>query len=240
MLSGFVPSVRWGPNARLGIMYSRHRTCWYGAAGARKLSRDQFIWGLSNGVNVLAVSGAFWMGLAAWTLGANVLLITTAPILLLGGLLIWRGIRLRRQAPGFSRASLREAARGSATRRISISFQAVTATQTLSIVLVGFTCSILHRSDLIWPLIGLVVSLHFLPLGRLFSVRPYYVLGVLGTAVAVISLLGFNGSARLIAVGLGLGLVTSSCAIYLVANASGLADEALRNRPSPTGATPSA
>ena len=179
---------------------------------------------------------ASWMGLAAWTLGAGVLLVATPAILLLSGLLIWRGILLRRQAPGFFRASLREAPKGSSVRRISLGFQAVSATQTVSIWLVGFTCWYLHRSDLIWPLIGLVVSLHFLPLGRLFSVRPYYVLGILGTAVVLTSLLGFNGSSRSVAVGIGLGLVTTGCAVYLVAFAPTLGDAALQNILAPTGA----
>ena len=76
------------------------------------------MWGLSNGVTVLSVSAAFWLGLAAWTLGASVLLIAAAPILLLSGLAIWRGYRLRRLAPGFSRASLRNAPKGSSIRRI--------------------------------------------------------------------------------------------------------------------------
>jgi hypothetical protein len=197
------------------------------------VTRDQFIWGLSNGVTILSVSAAFWMGLAAWTLGAGVLLIAAAPILLLSSILIWRAALLRRQAPGFSRASLRSAPKGSSIRRISVGFQIVGTTQALAIGLVGFTCWNLHRADLVWPLIGLVISLHFLPLGWLFAVRPYYVLGVLGTVIALISLLAFNGSARTVAVGLGLGLLIGGCAVYLVANAAALADEALRNRSTP-------
>jgi hypothetical protein len=193
------------------------------------VSREQFMWGLSNGVVVLAVSAGFWMGLAAWTLGASVLLIAVAPILLLSGLLIWRGIRIRRQAPGFSRASLRDAPKGSSIRRIGIAFNVVGTVQTVSIGLVGFICWKLHRLDLVWPLIGLVISLHFLPLGRIFRLRPYYFIGVLGTAIALISLLGFEGGARTVAVGLGLGLVIGGCAVYLVAKAGALADEALRH-----------
>ena len=102
--------------------------------------------------------------------------------------------------------------------------------------MVGFICWTLHRADLIWPLIGLVISIHFLPLGWIFSVRPYYVLGVLGTAIALASLLGFDGSARTVAVGLGLGLAIGGCAVYLVANAAALADAALRNHPLPADA----
>jgi hypothetical protein len=60
----------------------------------------------------------------------------------------------------------------------------------MSIVLVGGICSALNRTDLIWPLIGLVVSLHFLPLGWLFGVRPYYLFAVLGTVITLGSILG--------------------------------------------------
>ena len=194
-----------------------------------KLSREQFMWGLSNGVVVLAISAAFWIGLAAWTLGATVLPIAAAPILVLGGLLIWQGLRVRRLSPGFSRASLRNAPKGSSIRRIGVRFNVVGTMQTLSIGVVGFICWKLSRTDLVWPLIGLVISLHFLPLGWIFNVRPYYVLGVLGTAVALASLLGFTASTRTVVVGLGLGLLISGCAIYLVANAAALADAALRN-----------
>jgi hypothetical protein len=201
-------------------------------------SRDQFVWGLSNGVNVLSIGGAFWMALAAWTLGASVLLVAAVPILLLSGILIWRGRILRRRAPGFSRASVRAAPKGSSIRRIGVTFQIVGTAQTFGIGLLVLLCWILHRTDLIWPLIGLVVSLHFLPLAWLFSVRPYYMLGVFGTGIAVTSLVTFSGGAKTVAVGLGLGLLMSGCALYLVANAAALADAALRHSQSSSGAPP--
>ena len=180
------------------------------------------------------------MGLAAWTLGASVLLVATLPILLLGGVLMWRGLRLRREAPGFSRASVRGAPKGSSIRRIGVTFQIIGTAQTVGIGLVGLICWSLHRTDLIWPLIGLVVSLHFLPLAWLFSVRPYYVVGVFGTVIAITSLLAFNSGAKTVAVGLGLGLLMSGSALFLVANVAALADEALRHHPSPTGSAPPA
>jgi hypothetical protein len=197
------------------------------------VTREQFIWGLSNGVIVLSVAAAFWLGLAAWTLGQSVLVTAAAPIVLLSGLLIRNGYRLRRLAPGFSRANIRSAPKGSSIRRIGAAFNIVNTTQTVGVSLVGFKCWELHRLDLIWPLIGLVVSLHFLPLGWLFRVRPYYVLGVLGTAIALISIVGFDGSARTVAVGSGLGLALGGCAAYMLANAVALADAALRNASAP-------
>lgn len=191
------------------------------------------MWGLSNGVSVLSASATFWLGLAAWTLGPSALVIAAAPILLLGGLLIWRGQRLRHLAPGFSRADVRSAPKDSSIHRIGVAFNIVGTVQTLSVAFVGFICWKLHRFDLLWPLIGLVISLHFLPLGRIFTLRPYYVIGVLGTAIALASILAFNGSMRTVAVGLGLGLLIGVCAAYLIANAASLANQALQLRSSP-------
>ena len=182
---------------------------------------------------MLSVSAAFWIGLAAWTSGPGILLIAAVPIGLISGLLIWRGVQLRRQFPGFTRKNLRYAPKGSSIRKIAFGFNIVGTAQTISIGLVGFICWTLHRADLLWPLIGLVISLHFLPLARIFSVRPYYVLGVLGTVISLISLLGFAGSARTVAVGIGLGLLIGGCAVYLAVNAASLADGAVRGTPSP-------
>ena len=199
------------------------------------MSRDQFVWGLSNGVAVLAISGAFWLGLAAWGIGLTALIVALAPILVLGGALMVGSVRLRRGATGFSPRSLRGAPKGSLTRRIIIGFYAVSAAQWVSIVLVGGICTALKRTDLIWPLIGLVISLHFLPLGWVFGVRPYYVMGVVGTAIAGASILGFTDGARLIAVGLGLGLLTIAGATYILTNTEALVAEGLLRTSGPAG-----
>ena len=190
--------------------------------GSQEMSRDQFVWGLSNGVGVLAISGAFWLGLAAWGVGFTALLIALTPILVLGGALMVGSLRLRRKAAGFSPRSRREAPRGSPSRRIIIGFYAVSAAQWVSILLVGGICTALHRPDMIWPLIGMVISLHFLPLGWVFGVRPYYVMGVVGTAMAGASILAFTDGARLVAVGLGLGLLTIGGATYILTNPEAL------------------
>jgi|SRR6202171_6458208 len=191
------------------------------------VTREHFIWGLADGVTVLAIASAFWIGLAAWTAGLSVLLFAAVPILLLGGLLIWRGSLLRRQAVGISRSSFRNAPKGSQIRKIAALYSAVSTAQFLGIAFVAFICWTLRRPDLTWPLIALVVSLHFIPLGWVFNVRPYYVLGVLGIVIALISLLAFSGSGKTVAVGLGLGLAAGACAAYMIANAGALGDAAL-------------
>jgi hypothetical protein len=187
----------------------------------QEMSHDQFAWGLANGIAVLAISGVFWLSLAAWATGLGVLLVALPPVLIVGGLLIKGSVRLRRRFP-FSPRQLRGAPRGSPTRRIIFGFYAVTTAQWLSIVLVGGICSALNRADLIWPLIGLIISLHFLPLGWLFGVRPYYLLAVVGTIITLVSILGLTAELRLVAVGLRLGLLMITGAAYLIAHANSL------------------
>ncbi|HEY8813715.1 MAG TPA: hypothetical protein VIP57_01230 [Candidatus Dormibacteraeota bacterium] len=189
---------------------------------SQEVSRDQFAWGLSNGITVLTISGVFWLSLGAWTTSFGGLFVALPPILLVGGILIWANVGLRRRFPKFSPRNLRGAPKGSQTRKIILGFYAVTAAQWLSIVMVGGICTALNRSDLIWPLIGLVTSLHFLPLGWLFGVRPYYLLAVIGTVITLVSIVGFTDGLRLVAVGLGLGLLMIAGATYLIANADSL------------------
>jgi hypothetical protein len=189
---------------------------------SQEMSRDQFAWGLSNGITVLTISGVFWLGLGAWAIGLGTLFVASPPILIVGGILVWANVRLRRRFPRFSPRRLREAPKGSLTRRIIVGFYAVTSAQWLSIVLVGGICSALKRTDLIWPLIGLVISLHFLPLGWLFGVRPYYLLAVVGTIVSLVSILALTDGLRLVAVGLGLGALMIAVAAYLITNAEAL------------------
>lgn len=49
-----------------------------------------------------------------------------------------------------------------------------------------------HRLDLIWPALGIAVSLHFLPLGQLFRVKRYYFTGLAGTVVCPLALVAFK------------------------------------------------
>jgi len=201
------------------------------------MSREQYAWGLSNGVRVLTISGVFWLGLAAWTTGFGILLITLPLALFVGGVLIRANVRLRRRFPGFSPRSLGEAPKGSLTRRIIVSFYVVTAAQWISIVLVGGICSALHRPDLIWPLVGLVISLHFLPLGRLFGVRTYYLFGMIRTVITVFSILELTDGLRLITVGFGLGVLMIGGAAYVVANAGSLVCAGAGKSNLPTGSS---
>ena len=70
------------------------------------------------------------------------------------------------------------------------------------------------------------MSLHFIPLGRLFRVRPYYATGILGTVVSVVAILAFTGPEKLVVAGVGLSIVMVGSSAYVLANVDRLADEA--------------
>ena len=219
-----------GPTAGFRVYYERRNAP---AKSRYPLSREQFIWGLSNGTVFLAAAAAFWLGLAASAFGGRFLLVSLVPILIGSGSLVIWSRRLRRKARGFGRQALRNAARGSSTRRISTRFQIVSITQGSLISLTGFLCWFLHRLDLVWPLIGLVVAIHFLPLGWIFRVRAYYVLGLVEAGIAIATIWGFTGVARLVALGMALGLISLASASYLLMNGERLADQAADHAYSP-------
>jgi hypothetical protein len=109
-------------------------------------------------------------------------------------LLLWGFVCLRRKSAGFSLAEMKTGTQQQRswlrqTRRGLM--WAMLIETVLCSVAVG-SVEYLHRLDLIWPALGIAVSLHFLPLGRLFRVRRYYFTGIAGTACVP----GGNGRVR--------------------------------------------
>lgn len=188
-------------------------------------SRYRFLSGLSRGLVVLTIAAFFWIGLAAWGLRGNLWTLALAPMLLAAGATAIGGWRLGRRARTL-RSSDVQGSEATSIRRLTMWFRVISTLQTVFIILAGVLCSWLERSDLLWPLIGLVVSLHFIPLGRLFRVRPYYATGIVGTVVSAVAILGFSGSEKLVVAGVGLSIVMVGSSAYVLANVERLVDEA--------------
>ena len=186
-------------------------------------SRYRFLSGVSRGMVILAVAACFWVGLAAWGLRGDIWTLALAPILLSAGIVAVGAVRLGKRAQALRSSEVPVADRTS-IRRITIWFRVTSTLQTAFIILAGLVCSWLQRLDLLWPLIGLVVSLHFLPLARLFGVRPYYATGVLGAVVSAVAILGFTGPEKLVVAGIGLSIVNVGSSAYVLANVERLAD----------------
>jgi hypothetical protein len=74
----------------------------------------------------------------------------------------------------------------------------------------------MNEMNLIWPWIGLVVSLHLIPLASLFHVRLYYVTAFAGTVISVVAFTGLLSPYQVACLGCGLAAVMWLSATYLV------------------------
>jgi hypothetical protein len=136
--------------------------------------------GLSNGVIILAIAGAFWFGVAAFSKGFRPWL---ALALAMGAALIVGAsiLLIRREASALKPSDLDAAQR----KRMAKVFRWVSVFEVAFGVVAVFLCNWLGRKDLTTTAVALIVSLHFLPLANLFRLRAYYVTSYLGCAVSL-------------------------------------------------------
>ena len=185
------------------------------------------MWGLSNGVLVLTLAGGFWLGIVLSVVQRREIL-ASAGIMGLG-LLLWGFVSLRRRSAGFNlaemkngteeqRQSLRRVRRG---LRIGILIETV-----LCSVAVG-SVEYFRRLDLLWPALGIAVSLHFLPLGRLFRVNRYYFTGTAGSIVCLLAMVAFRAPANGLFAAAGMCLNMWGTAAWVLAASEQIAVRAL-------------
>jgi hypothetical protein len=193
------------------------------------MDRRVFLWGLSNGATMLALSGAFWLGIGVGMIARQVHWAVPAvgTVVQVGGAfgLIRAAIRLRRRS-GFKRSQLRqlEGFTQGQQRRIVNGMRWTMIIQTVVISVAVWILVQARAEHLFWPSIGVVISLHFAPLGWLFHVRPYYVLAIAGTIISVAAF-GVAGTPRgIAALGLALAAVMWGVASYVLAHADRIAD----------------
>jgi hypothetical protein len=198
------------------------------------MTERQFLWGLSSGVSVFALAGAFWYGLGASSLltaKTEWWVWSLSTVLQVGACagLLWAAIRLRRRS-GFRAAELRRGSdqQRAESARIRAGFLWTTAGQILLIAVGVWWCVRTNAVDWIWPWIGLVVSLHLVPLARLFHVRAYYVTASAGTIISLLAFAGLLGPYALACLGGGLAAVMWLSATYLVWNADTITPKAVR------------
>ena len=195
------------------------------------MDRRLFIWGLSNGVTMLALGGAFWIGLSIgmvarlvhWTIPA------VGTLLQVGGAvwLIRSAMRLRRRS-GFQRSELQrfEGVARARQRHIRRGMAWTTVGQTLVTSLVVWICVRTGAEHLIWASIGVVVSLHFAPLGSLFHVRPYFAVAIAGTIVCAAGFAVSSTPYGVAALGLAMTAVMWISSAYILMHADRIADQA--------------
>ena len=189
------------------------------------------LWRVSGGITILGMAGMFWLG---WGLGQTALkagrLAWCAFLtvwIVSGATILWAAIRLRRRS-GFKFSDLRQAdARQQAeTWRMLRSWVWINLAQTVAVGLGVLWCVQTKRFDLIGPVIGLVVSLHFAPLGRVFNVRPYYVTALVGSVISLAALIGPIGPHRHELFCSAMAVVMWASAVYAIRNADRIAQGA--------------
>ena len=191
-----------------------------------------FLWGLSNGVMVFAVAGAFWLGLAigmnaTWLGGMRCGVLTVVQA---GGCvaLLWGAVRLRRKSR-FRPAELRSA-EGRAkqeNQHIMAGFRWTVGAQTVLIAAAVWWFVRQRQEEMIWPAIALVVSLHLVPLARIFHVRAYYVAGAAGTAVSLVTFAGWTEPYAVACLGAAMAMVMWLTAAYVLREATRIAARAM-------------
>ena len=189
------------------------------------------LWRLSGGITVLAIAGMFWLG---WGLGQAALKAGTvvwctflAVWITSGATILWAAVRLRRRS-GFKYSNLRngDSLQQAETRKMLWAWAWINLAQTAAVGLGVLFCVRTKRLDLIGPVIGLVVSLHFAPLGHIFHVRPYYVTAMAGSAVSLAAFIQPTGSYRHELFCSAMALVMWVCAIHVIRNANRIAQRA--------------
>jgi MFS family permease len=195
----------------------------------------QFLWGLSNGIIVLAIAGTFWLGYgigphlgdAGWVLPAAFTVIVYGTC----GAIVWLALRLRRRT-GFKRSELKQAdeRQRAETHKMMVRFLYIFIAQTVLIALAVPLCLSLGHEDFVGPSIALIVSLHFIPLGRIFHNRTYYFVGIVGGAISLVAFSPALGVGRLIFLGVTMGVLLWLSAFYLLWRADAIAAKAIHQR----------
>jgi hypothetical protein len=144
-------------------------------------------------------------------------------------LLIVGSLCLRRKADGYRLPKLAtlEPAQRLEARAHARQWHWISVGETIGCGAAGWGTSYFHHPELTWSLIPLVVSLHFLALGRASRTPTFLGTGGFGVCVSLWAILALNGSARLLFLGAGMGTVNWLSAIYILWNADQIADKAV-------------
>ena len=165
-----------------------------------------------------ALTGFFWIGYGLWHLGT--------PAVIFGGLLLigWGflslqlvAMKVRRRSEAFRPTQLTQGSAGwrqhQAIRRGLI---IVSIGEALGILAAVGVCAYLHRNELTWVAIALIVSLHFAPVAAVLGLRPYYFTAAAGSAAAIAVMAVIDEPMRLPFIGLAMGARSMDDRLVLV------------------------
>ena len=139
--------------------------------------------GTASGVMFMAFFGTVWADVGIGGLqksGAIWLLILS---ILIGAALFFSGIALIRGSRNLSDTNARN------SKNVDKWFNIVFATEFILIIIAAIVCNSIGHFDWFFPIMAIIVGIHFFPLAYLFQVKAYYVTGMLLCLLAVATLL---------------------------------------------------
>ena len=178
--------------------------------------------GVASGVFFMAFFSTLWAsigigGLQGW--GELWLLIAVLLVgigLLIGGISLFRASR---QLPNqVAEADARQ------WKGRGIWFGVIFTSEGILIGVASGICNAINRFDLFFPIMALIVGVHFFPLAALFEVKVHYLAGALLCLLAIITLLvvpesikpgGQQITAQWVVLGFGAALILWGVGVYL-------------------------
>lgn len=151
--------------------------------------------GVASGVLFMAFFSTLWASIGIGGLQGWGGLWPTIVVVLIGIGLLIGGISLLLASRRLSNQVAEEDARRG--RRIGMWFGITFASEGILIAVASVICNAINRFDLFFPIMAIIVGLHFLPLVALFEVQMYYLVGVLLCLLAIITLVVVPESATL-------------------------------------------
>lgn len=150
--------------------------------------------GTSLGVIFMALFGTLWAGigiggLQGWGSTGLIIVAVFVGILLLSG-----GISLLVASKQFSQPAESDTRRW---KRVWIWFGIIFTIEGLAIGAASAICTATNHFNLLFPIMAIIVGLHFIPLASLFRIKTHYVTGSLLTLLAIATLLFIPENATL-------------------------------------------
>lgn len=140
--------------------------------------------GFATGVVFMACFGTLWASIGVGGLGGWGALWPAVVALLIGIALLGGGVSLWRGA-----GQLADAAGADAGDHTDRWFGVIFGVEGVAILAASVICNVTGHFALFFPIMALIVGLHFLPLARLFGVGMYYLTGALLCLVGIVALL---------------------------------------------------
>lgn len=143
--------------------------------------------GTASGVLFMAFFGTLWANIGIGGLQELEAIWLLSLAVLIGLALFVCGITLFRASRGLSNHLNQAEARHS--KRVGMWFNIILAAEFVLIAAAGAICNATGHFEWFFPVMALIVGIHFFPLASLFQVRVHYVAGALLCLVAVVTVL---------------------------------------------------